>query len=59
MGKARNQIDGHGLAGTGPAEQGSNARVVLERDVEIKGAELQRNVNTDHVEPAMRTQIQA
>ena len=47
------QIDGHRLARAGPAEQGGDARVILEGDVEIEGAEFQRNVNADHAEPAI------
>ena len=49
----RDQIDGHRLARAGPAEQGGDARVILEGDVEIEGAEFQRNVNADHAEPAI------
>ena len=49
--QASDQIDGHRLARAGLAEQGGDARVILEGDVEIEGAEFQRNVNADHAEP--------
>ena len=52
-GEPCDQIDGHRLARAGPAEQGGDARVILEGDVEIEGAEFQRNVNADHAEPAI------
>ena len=43
--KARDQIDGHRFARTRAAEQSGDAGAVLEGDVEIEGAELQRNVH--------------
>ena len=42
------QADGHRLAGAGAAEQGGDAGVTGEGDIEVESAELQRDVNADH-----------
>ena len=53
------QIDGHRLARAGPAEQGGDARAILEGDVEIEGADLQRNFNADHAKQTIRLRSRA
>jgi len=44
----RDQADGHGFPGARAAEQGGDAGIAREGDVEIEGAELQRDVDADH-----------
>ena len=58
-GKPRDQIDRHRFARTGPAEQGGDARAVLEGDIEIEGADLQRNVHADHAKQTIRLRSRA
>src|SRR5665648_572958 len=40
-GEPGDQVDGHGLAGARPAEQGGDPGLVLKGDIEIEGAELE------------------
>ena len=48
-----NQIDGGRLAGPGPAEQGGDARIVLEGNIEIEAAECERCVDPDAGMPVL------